>query len=172
MSQRYKRSKKQSLGPRSAIFDLSLRVETGRRFALGSEVVIVLELVLGLFIFDARPAVSPIRFSRTPTRRYAVSPIRFSPGRRPADTPFRRSVSLPVADPPTRRLADPFLSRSPTRRYAVSPTRLSPSPTRFSWASPQEFFSAMPATVDPNRPVLEFRSQSSKNPGARDLKGS
>ena len=39
----------------TAIFDLSLRVETGRRFALRFEIVIVLELVLGLgfFIIDA-----------------------------------------------------------------------------------------------------------------------
>ena len=45
--------------------------------AIRSEIVIVLELVLelvlvlGLFIIDARHAVSPIRFPRSPTRRSA-----------------------------------------------------------------------------------------------------
>ena len=56
------------------------------------------------------------------------------------------------------------LSLAPTRRHADPPTRS-------TWASPPEFFSATPAIVDPNQPALEFRFQSSKNRGARDLKG-
>ena len=49
--------------------------------ALRSEIVTASRrLVLGFFIIDARHAVSPIRFPRSPTRRYAEPPTRFHSG--------------------------------------------------------------------------------------------
>jgi hypothetical protein len=104
---------------RVLLSDLSLScfARSCKLLALRSEIVIVLELVLvlGLFIIDARPAVSPIRFSRSPTRRSALWATRFpgSPTRRHADTPTRSSRS------PIR------FSRSPIRRHADPPTHFS-----------------------------------------------
>ena len=116
-----------SLDPRSTVFPVvALPVwskimipRSCKLLALRSEILIVLELVLvlGLFIIDARHAVSPIRFPRSPIRRSA-DPFLLAWIRIPSNCPkgLARSFQprVPVPDPEAyvlcqELLTDPFL---------------------------------------------------------------